>query len=80
MKRFKYDTKERIYKHYCNKCESYKLQSEFYTGYDYVCIECSKKDKTRKNRQSKTSAETLANNKRIRETIANLKKNSLHNK
>lgn len=79
MKRFKYDTIEKIYKHYCNKCESYKLQSDFYTGYDYVCIECSKKEK-RPNRKSKkrTDNETLAKNKRIKETIAKLK-NNLHN-
>ena len=79
VKRFKYDTVEKIYKHYCKKCECYKLQSAFYTAYDYVCIECSKKEKRpRRKYNKKTDPEKTAQNKRIKETIANLK-NNLHN-
>lgn len=73
MKRFKYDTVEKIYKHYCSKCETWQLQSNFYSAYSYICKECSKKEKRHGKKCKGTPQEVLDNNKRIKETIARLK-------
>lgn len=83
----KWNHSEGVPKKLCIKCNTYKIQSEYYSPTSWICSDCESQYKKNRyknraisgkeylNKASKQNAE----NKRITETIKNLKNQRINN-